>query len=156
MDGIDSVATAVCICAVISSILNMLLPQGSMKKLYGLIAGMFLLCCMVVPVKNALESFRIEINAESKTPITATADEAFNQNVIRETESILEKRAFLLLKQNGITINKCRIRLKNTDEFGILIDSVSIYINKGQAERPLDIKRIIREKFEVDPQVIQE
>ena len=50
MDGIRSWAFAVCAAAVCAAVMNMLLPQGSEKRIFKTVLSLFMLCSILSPI----------------------------------------------------------------------------------------------------------
>ena len=93
MNSVAVVAAIICVSALACSFVSIAVPQGSTKKVMNIVLGVFILCTMIVPIKNAVENFNLEISvADSAEDLTASADEAYNNAVISETKSILERK----------------------------------------------------------------
>lgn len=67
MSGLFTVVVVMCASALICSLVQTFVTDGSTKKIISLVLGAFIICCMVVPVKNAVSSFNTDIE-ESKIP----------------------------------------------------------------------------------------
>lgn len=116
-----------------------------------------MICCLIMPVKNALKGFNINVSDyEPADEITATDDEAYNREVLSQTRKNLESTLNDLLLQNGVKINGCKIILAQSDENSIIISLISIYINKEYAVNTDLIVRITEQNFGVSPSVLTE
>ena len=87
MSGLFTVAVVMCASALICSLVQTFVTDGSTKKIISLVLGAFIICCMVVPVKNAVSSFNtdIEENQNSVKEIS-TDDEAYSLSLIHISE----------------------------------------------------------------------
>ena len=65
MSGLFTVVVVMCASALICSLVQTFVTDGSTKKIISLVLGAFIICCMVVPVKNAVSSL-IPILRKSK------------------------------------------------------------------------------------------
>ena len=98
MNSIASTAAVICAVTIGVSLISLIIPNGSTKRVINTVIGVFILCCMIAPVKSAVEnfSFNFEVPGLSDT-LSASADEAYNKTVIKETESKLENMVVLSL-----------------------------------------------------------
>lgn len=153
MKDIALVIAVICVCAIICSAVNTLAPQGNSRRILATVMGAFIICTLIVPIKNAVNGFQLKLDDIPKSDeITATADETFENEVIKQTEANLTNTLKKLLYNEKIPYSSCKVKIKNSDS-GIYIDSIVIYINKHT-----DINKIITkvyEKFELRPKVIR-
>ena len=61
MSGLFTVVVVMCASALICSLVQTFVTDGSTKKIISLVLGAFIICCMVVPVKNAVSSFNTNV-----------------------------------------------------------------------------------------------
>lgn len=153
MNSIAALIGTACVCAVAVSLLSLLSPNGIMSKNLNLVIGLFIICVMLVPVKNFITNF----NADIKTPkipdsITSDAQKAYDNSVITETETRLEKSLQSTLLNNGHKIKSVDIKTSLNKDRGIYIAGINIYIDSKEK----NIQKIIRsteEEFKVTPKV---
>ncbi len=155
MNGLMTAATTVCASALICSLFSTLVPNGGTKKTVGLIIGVFMVCCLIIPVKTAFAQIDAESEAiQFSEQEISTADEAYAKAVISQTRKSLEKTLEDILLQNGIAINNCSIILAESSNNGIIIQDICIYINEEYLTSSDSISTLIRENFSVSPNII--
>lgn len=156
MNNLCSVATIICVAAIVGSIITILLPKGSTKKTVTMVLGVFLICCMILPVKSLFNSANNDniIKFES-SEISATDDETFNQRVMSETEKSLESALQSLLESEQILVSKIKISLKEENQ-SVKICKVCIYIKKKDNVSINQIKKITEENLKITPDIILE
>lgn len=157
MNEILAVTSAICASALICTLVSNFVTDGSTKKIVSLVLGAFIICSMIVPIKNAVSGFNEEI-AETQISDSAvsTDDEAYSREVLRQTKVNLESALRDLLLQNGVEINSCEIILALTDDNSIIISSVSIYISKEYTQYTDLISEVTFQNFSVQPNIITE
>lgn len=157
MNEILTVTSAICASALICTLVSNFVTDGSTKKIISLVLGAFIICSMIVPIKNAVNGFSEEI-AETNISDSAvsTDDEAYSREILKQTRSNLESTLRDLLLQNGVEINSCEIILAQTDDNSIIISSVRIYISKEYTQYSDLISEITFQNFSVQPNVITE
>ena len=140
-----------------AAVIMTFVTDGSTKQIISLVLGAFIICCMVVPVKNAVSSFNtdIEENQNSVKEIS-TDDEAYSNAVIKQTEINLETALKNLLLQNNITIKSCDIILSRVENNGIIIASISIYIDKEFVRYTNLVSSIVYDNFGITPNIMTE
>lgn len=157
MSEIISVTAAICASALICSLLSGFISDGGTKKILSLVLGAFVICSMIIPVKNAVNGFNEAMpEIQSSEEIVSTSDEAYSNAVIRQTEENLMSSLEDILLQNGIKINSCKIILSITDKNSIIISSVCIYISKEYAQYADLISEITFQNFSASPSIITE
>ena len=143
MSGLFTVVVVMCASALICSLVQTCVTDGSTKKIISLVLGAFIICCMVVPVKNAVSSI-------------STDDEAYSNVVIKQTEINLETALKNILLQNNITIKSCDIILSRVENNGIIIASISIYIDKEFVRYTNLVSSIVYDNFGITPNIMAE
>lgn len=157
MNEILAVTSAICASALICTLVSNFVTDGSTKKIVSLVLGAFIICSMIVPIKNAVNGFSEEIaETDISDSAVSTDDEAYSREILKQTRSNLESALRDLLLQNGVEINSCEIILALTDDNSIIISSVRIYISKEYTQYSDLISQITFQNFSVQPSIITE
>ena len=157
MSGLSVAVITACAASVICSLLSQFISDGGMKRVLSLVMGAFMICAMLLPVSKALVSFRPDPEKyQGFDELTATADEAFSAQVVKQTEKNLEQTLCALLEQNGITPRDCRSILAESENSGIIISQISIYIDQSDSLNADTVTALVRQHFGMSPRVITE
>ena len=157
MNEILAVTSAICASALICTLVSNFVTDGSTKKIICLVLGAFIICSMIVPIKNAVNGFSEEIaETDIADSAVSTDDEAYSREILKQTRKNLESALKDLLLQNGVEINSCEIILAVTDDNSIIISSVSIYISKEYTQYSNLISEVTFQNFSVQPNIITE
>lgn len=157
MNEIIAVTSAICASALICTLVSNFVTDGSTKKIVSLVLGAFIICSMIVPIKNAVNGFSEEIaETDISDSAVSTDDEAYSREILKQTRSNLESALRDLILQNGVEINSCEIILALTDDNSIIISSVRIYISKEYTQYSDLISEITFQNFSVQPSIITE
>ena len=157
MNEILAVTSAICASALICTLVSNFVTDGSTKKIICLVLGAFIICSMIVPIKNAVNGFSEEIaETDIFDSAVSTDDEAYSREILKQTRKNLESALKDLLLQNSVEINSCEIILAVTDDNSIIISSVSIYISKECTQYSDLISEITFQNFSVQPNIITE
>lgn len=157
MNEILAVTLAICASALICTLVSNFVTDGSTKKIICLVLGAFIICSMIVPIKNAVNGFSEEIaETDISDSAVSTDDEAYSREILKQTRKNLESALKDLLLQNGVEINSCEIILAVTDDNSIIISSVSIYISKEYTQYSDLISEVTFQNFSVQPNIITE
>lgn len=157
MNEILTVTSAICASALICTLVSNFVTDGSTKKIISLVLGAFIICSMIVPIKNAVNGFSEEIAETDISDLAvSTDDEAYSREILMQTRKNLESALKDLLLQNGVEINSCEIILALTDDDSIIISSVSIYISKEYTQYRDLISEVTFQNFSVQPNIITE
>ncbi len=157
MNGLNTVVLSACAAALIGSLASSFITEGGTKKIFTLVMGAFMVCAMLVPAVNAVKHIQPSLESyPSHSELTATADEAYQENLIAQTRSNLEQTLTALLNQNGIEPRSVSIILSETDERSIMIASVSIYIDESDTGLSDFISGLTVQHFGITPSIITE
>lgn len=157
MNEILTVTSAICASALICTLVSNFVTDGSTKKIISLVLGAFIICTMIVPIKNAVNGLSEEIAETDISDLAvSTDDEAYSREILKQTRKNLESALKDLLLQNGVEINSCEIILALTDDDSIIISSVSIYISKEYTQYSDLISEVTFQNFSVQPNIITE
>ena len=157
MKELLTVAVVICSSTLICTILSNFITDGSTKKIISLVLGTFIICSLIIPVKNAVNGFNVNVSEHEEQNLqSATDDEVYSKEVIKQTKANLEQTLSDFLLQNGVQTKKCEIILSVTEENSIIISSVSIYINKEDIQYTDLISEITMQNFTVMPSIITE
>ena len=157
MNEILAVTSAICASALICTLVSNFVTDGSTKKIICLVLGAFIICSMIVPIKNAVNGFSEEIaETDISDSAASTDDEVYSREILKQTRKNLESALKDLLLQNSVEINSCEIILAVTDDNSIIISSVSIYISKEYTQYSDLISEVTFQNFSVQPNIITE
>lgn len=157
MKSLFSVVIVICAASLICTLISTFITDGSTKKIVNLVLGAFIVCSLISPVMSAFSSVDVNLSEyETSDSIISSNDEAYSNEVLKQTQTNLENSAKDILLQNGISINSCKIILANEDENRIIISSVSIYINKENSGHSQRIQEIIKDNFGINPNLVTE
>lgn len=157
MKSLFSVVIVICAASLICTLISTFITDGSTKKIVNLVLGAFIVCSLISPVMSAFSSVDVNLlEYETSDSIISSNDEAYSNEVLKQTQTNLENSAKDILLQNGISINSCKIILAKEDENRIIISSVSIYINKENSGHSQRIQEIIKDNFGINPNVVTE
>ena len=130
---INSWAQNIIIALVISTIIEMILPEGNNKKYVKVILGMYILFTIVFPFVNKFS--RKSINLESIITNTNKQMDKYQTNYIAiETNSYIEETYKDHLKENII---KC------LNEKGYKVSSLNVYIESKDENRYAQINSLV-------------
>ena len=157
MNGLAAVAVTVCAVSLVCALLSHFVTDGSTQKILTLVMGAFAVCSMLMPVKNAVENFSVDLSGyPSAENLTASVDEAYDSHIVAQTEENLGLAAKDILAQNSIEISRAEFVLALTDENRIIIASSSIYISEEGGVNEDEVIRLISQNFGITPSVITE
>lgn len=151
------VVAVICSSSLICTLVSNFVNDGSTKKILNLVLGAFIVCSLIVPVKNALGDFEVNVSQyQSAETLTSTSDEAYSKEIVNLTKENLEQTLTDILAQNNITINRAEIILSITDNNSIIISQAGIYISKEYTQYADLISNITLQNFGVVPSIITE
>lgn len=157
MNSIYTLTAVICSSAIICTILSNFVTDSGIKKMLNIILGAFIVCSLIVPIKNAIGEISVNVeNYDTQQELVSTADQAYSNEVISLTQENLEQTLKDILKQNGIEINRTKIILALSDEKSIIISYIGIYISKEYTLYTDKISEIVYDNFTIVPNIMTE
>ena len=106
-------AFALCAAVVAGSILRILMPQGGMRRVFGLTLSVFILCCILAPFMLGTPELRLDIQTEASREamhragnLAELVDAQTNDAAAFGTQKIvLSKLEEMGINNHGVTIN---------------------------------------------------
>ena len=157
MNGLSAAVVTACAASLIGAVVSGFVTDGGIKKILGLVLGAFTICAMIVPVSRAASSdFSVNIDShQSYGELTATADEAYQKQLVNTTRQNLEDTLTAILNQNSIYPEKVEVILAFADESSIIISQVSIYISNSDISQTAKISQLTEQSFQIKPDIIR-
>ena len=157
MGGLYAAAAAVCASSIVAALLSRFITDGGTRKLLGLATGAFVLCCMIVPLVNAVSGISADLSEiqGSTLPSEAVGD-SFDRAVLSQARANLEGALRDILAQNGIAIDRAEVVLAVTDGNRVVISSVNIYAGADVIDDADRIRELTVAGFGITPQIITE
>jgi len=154
VNAVTTASIMICICCVACSLINLLKPSGHMQKIFNLILGIFLICSICTTAKNASASISKEIsNILGLENINQSAEYIFDSEIIQQTTDNLVLTLNLLLENQKINVKDIEMAVHTSEENGISITEINIFIEKALFSRRDEIIKITEENFKVTPNV---
>ena len=154
MDTLLNAVYIVCAAAVAASVLSLLTPDGRNRRVVAVVTGLFIICCLIFPIRNLLASgVSLDIEIPPEEQISEGSDQAYTEALLAETKLNLEAVLAVVLTQNNFNVKKSEIKLNTNPDGGIYIEQISIFVPKG-FERQSELKSVVRKRFETVPEII--
>lgn len=157
MNVIATSAITICICCIVCALVNILMPSGTTQKMFNLILGAFLICAVLVPIKNAITDFNTNISSyEEIDHLSKDADAQLNDKVLKQTADNLVLTLNELFKSENLPVKNIEVSVNSNDSGGIYIKQINIYIDKQQEQSKSSYVSVAKENLKVTPNIIVE
>lgn len=155
MNGIKSWAMIICFVSVICTIVEMMVPSGKMEKMFKLIIGIFMLCSILIPLKNTISNISFDIK-KSKNFIK---DESKLKDIIdNQTETTAKENIKSIIKNfldaKDIKPEKINIIMDTKQDNCISIKKIEVFLVRGDESKKDMIKKELEQKLEIKTDVI--
>ncbi len=147
MDGFASWAAAVCICAVIVTISEMLISDTALEKNVRLALGAFMLCAVIIPLGGVVEGIRDGIDIDTEE--LSQADISGGTELCR-LDYIKEQLMRLIngkLEENGIYPVKTEVLTDIDEDNCITMIRAEISLSHNDARRATLAVRLIKKEL---------
>ena len=155
METIKQIALSVCITAVISSILFIIVPSGHFEKVLKLVVGIYVIYCIVTPVLKLKSDFSVDTGKIPSGSSSTTNQEILN-NSLNQLRDIMKLKMEKDLEQNllekGIKAKSITININMDDPQNIKINSIQIKL--GAEGRSQEVTSIVKEMYGISPTIL--
>lgn len=132
---------SVCVAAVVGSIVQMLVPSGSMEKVMKVVVGIFFLSCVFVPLVTIIPNIKYDFEigtAEQVAQISEGMQQIKNEQIIDYANAQISDAIAGLLDRNNINYKKISVDYNITTDSSISINEIEITMQNdynGQAKQ---------------------
>lgn len=123
MSAVRAWSLAICMAALAASLMQYLLPGGSMERMAKFVTGAFFLCVLVAPIANIAP----QLSALFQQQVQAEPDERLSSTVEEQIQSAAQRSIRNLV---AAELNKIQINCKNVSVIMDTDETSSIVINK--------------------------
>ncbi|MGN0558968.1 MAG: stage III sporulation protein AF [Acutalibacteraceae bacterium] len=157
MNGITGSALSLCAGCILCSVIGMLTPDGKGKKVFNLVLGLFLICSVILPIKNAVRDFNNLLQSSSKnSALMQSADEKLKDSIIKQTADNLVLALNELYKGEGLTPKNITVAVTKESDDGIKADEICIYIKKEDEVNKNKYIKLTYDNTKIKPKIITE
>lgn len=154
MSNVSGVALVICGCAVVCSIIELILPSAKMQSTARIVIAIFFLVCVISPIKAFVINLSDNINSANFNDITNTVSNIdYNKILLEETINNTINALKILLDEEDIKINNANIDAHISENNCIKIDSISIYIDVASNDELLKINSLVYKNFGLLPDI---
>lgn len=155
METLKQIALSVCITAVISSILFIIVPSGHFEKILKLVVGVYIIYCIVTPILKIKSDFNFNTGDIPSGSSQPTNQEILDSSLKQLSDIIrtnMEKDLEQNLLEKGIKPKSITININMDDPQNIEIDSIQVKL--GGQGRSQEVASIVKEMFGVTPTIL--
>lgn len=140
MENIAYAAKVICIASLCAALLNIFSPDGAMKKSFKYALGVFVLCAIIIPVKDVdidLSSVLENVSyKELSEDYSIATDGIVKDEFGSRIDSMIQER----LKSRGISDSNIQTVTDIDSDNCIYIKKTEIYVDKKYADKISDLK----------------
>ena len=155
MDNIREWASAVCCACVLGAMLSMVFPDGSSKRLLGMIVSLMMLCVLLKPF-TAARDFALDVKNYSfeaeqyENPVLEAEVESNAKSIY---SSYLEQNLRRVLDGSNISYLRVEAIMDNSEDGCISIGQVEVIVKNEDVDKSDRIKELLRDYIGFEPVV---
>ena len=151
MDSVRDWAFSLCVASICGTIMNGILPECDLQKIFKTVYSVFFICCVISPIiRCSGKEFNIDFDMfKTNSEYTIEESNIFeNGNKLLENE--INEKTKLLLEKNEIEIKNISTKTNILEDGSIEIIDFNISIVSGDIE---NIKNIVAQEIGLVPEI---
>ena len=133
-------SVVLCICAVICAIIEIMAPGGNMDKILKTVLSGFVLCALIVPLKNIDLSFDFSVPYTQDFPEQEETQQLLQEQTLTLAEHKIKLLAQAELDKIDVTPENIKIFTDNSDISSISIITIEVTVKENYSNKTDMIK----------------
>ena len=155
MNYVREWAAIICFASVACTMLELLSPSGKMEKMMRFVFGAFMICAMITPLIGIVDTINLDfkIDHQKNTEVCDFTEKLKDQEVNLAAENV-KNLAMEVLQEIGIKPQKINLFMDTKDKDSISISKITVYLQKQNADRQEEVKRVVQEKLGLHTEIV--
>ena len=157
MESLAGWAISLCAAGIAVFLCEILLPEGSIAKVFKIAASVFFLTAILAPLLSGLGADAFSDLAEPSSAASDIAEKAAESVVISNFESNLETELASGLRSAGIPISEINVSISlQEDGATLVINSLTVWLPENSSADPAAVFEAVRELSGIEPEILYE
>ncbi len=157
MTALKEWCSLLCISIIISAVLEIISPGKKMEKILKLVINGFILCMLILPLKNIAKDIHLDFKNSKNFNINEKSSN-FQDMIKAQGKELAEKKiketvSDISNKENIVT-KKVDIFMDTDKDNCICISKIIIYVNEESLKKRGDLEKILSKKLETSVEVL--
>ena len=145
MEQIKQWAVNICITLVVTGVLSMLIPHGSMEKVMKFATSVFFLCCLLLPFFTGLPELKLDTEAAAAADY-ADIEETMQKQFGMLSKSNIERIVQNILEAEEITAEKIEADIHISEDNSVSINKVCVVLSERDSGRREEVRELLRQQ----------
>ena len=155
-DSLYTCAACLCVTLVACAVIRMIAPSGNTSRILSVVISVFVLCSMLSPITAFVKDFGFGIVDKSINDYEPDISAKYDAEVIRQTAEYINQYVDAALNAQGVTDSSIKTIVSVSENNGINVSEMYIYIDKAYNSRSEEIRDIVKNTVGVDPIVVEQ
>lgn len=157
MESLADWAISLCATGVAVFLCEILLPDGSMAKIFKIAASVFFLSAILSPLLSGLGRGEFSGLGETYYASSDTARRAVESVVVSSFRTNLEVELLAGLQNEGIPVSRVKAEVSlQEDGVTLTLDSVAVWLPSAQEADPAAVTKAVLALAGVEPEILYE
>ncbi len=150
MNSVGEYLKSVITVSLISGVISMIAPRGYNKKVFRFICGIFMLLCVIAPIKDIVFDFKLDLNSDNKEYSFEKTEEYITETSENQIKSLVNG----CVKQvTGTNASDITVTLRKEDQ-EYVAENITVILDESYANKADAVKDLIFSKYGLKVQVI--
>lgn len=154
MDGINNWAVTVCTCAVIVTIVEMLISDTALEKTIRITLGAFMLCAVIIPLGGVAAELKDSFQYEDEHIYESVIPENISDSRLSYVNGQIEELIRTKLADNDVAPVKIQVSTDIDEDNSISMITAEITLSHNDAGRASAVSRLIKNELGISCKTI--
>lgn len=154
MAAVQQWSWSLCLLVLISTIIQYVLPSGTMERSMKLVLGGFVVLGMIVPITKMVQSADWDFTLETNTAATDSYLEQINEEILTQAQANVTAVIAENLQQMGVQPENIAVVMDTNEDNCIVIEKAVIRIAVSDAKKAEQIRETLQSTLGIQAEVV--
>lgn len=153
MNAVREWSAAICLAALVATLLQSLVPNGSMERMVRFVIGAFMICALIVPITKIAPQIGTKLQTDAPGRANSQFEGTVDKQISEAAQESIKNLVFTELNNIGVKCKNVRVFMDTNEDGSISINKVVVILAKGYnsdcEKASAHLKKVLGLKMEV-------
>ncbi|MCY1714226.1 stage III sporulation protein AF [Caproiciproducens galactitolivorans] len=153
MNAVREWSAAICLAALVATLLQSLVPGGSMERMVRFVVGAFMICAIIVPLAKIAPQIGTKFQTDAPSRANSQLEGTVDKQISEAAQASIKNLVITELNNIGVKCKNVRVFMDTNEDGSISINKVVVTLAKGYSsdceKASAHLKKVLGLKMEV-------